>query len=213
MSMRPKVGMVAIASIVAALCITAPAHAVGIALTTSGGSLFGDEESNGWRFQALQDLLVTDLGTLNQSAGGLPSPVDVGLWTDAGALIASTTVPTGLGGVLDSGFRFQSIAPIMLSAGQFYRVASSPQNGVLDWLEDANIVVAPEILFDAGYSAPSTNVLTFPNLVTGNSALPAEFFGANFRFQTQSGEAPVFRTLWVKDNGEWKIISYDVEEP
>lgn len=40
-----------------------------------------------------------------------------------------------------------------------------------------------------------------------------ETFGANFRFQTQSGEAPVFRTLWVKENGEWKIISYDVEEP
>lgn len=46
--------------------------------------------------------------------------------------------------------------------------------------------------------------------------LPLDYgatFGANFRFQTQAGEAPVFRTLWVKDNGEWKIISYDVEEP
>ena len=40
-----------------------------------------------------------------------------------------------------------------------------------------------------------------------------ETFGANFRFQTQSGEAPVFRKLWVKENGEWKIISYDIEEP
>ena len=40
-----------------------------------------------------------------------------------------------------------------------------------------------------------------------------ETYGANFRFRTQSGEAPVFRTLWVKENGEWKIVSYDVEDP
>ncbi len=38
-------------------------------------------------------------------------------------------------------------------------------------------------------------------------------YGANFRFRTQSGEAPVFRTLWVKEDGEWKIISYDIEDP
>ena len=40
-----------------------------------------------------------------------------------------------------------------------------------------------------------------------------ETFGANFRFQTRSGETPVFRTLWVNENGEWKIISFGVEEP
>lgn len=46
--------------------------------------------------------------------------------------------------------------------------------------------------------------------------LPSDYgstFGANFRFQMQGGEAPVFRTLWVKENGAWKIISYDVEDP
>ena len=40
-----------------------------------------------------------------------------------------------------------------------------------------------------------------------------EAFGANFRFRTQSGEAPVFRTLWVEEDGEWRIISFDIEDP
>ena len=53
-----------------------------------------------------------------------------------------------------------------------------------------------------------------------DEALPKEMpldygdaFGANFRFRTQGGEAPVFRTLWRVEDGEWRIISFDIEDP
>ena len=53
-----------------------------------------------------------------------------------------------------------------------------------------------------------------------DEALPDEMpldygkaFGANFRFRTQSGEAPIFRTLWVEEDGEWRIISFDIADP
>ena len=38
-------------------------------------------------------------------------------------------------------------------------------------------------------------------------------FGMNFRLQSQGGEAPVLRVLWLKENGNWHIAAYDVELP
>ena len=46
--------------------------------------------------------------------------------------------------------------------------------------------------------------------------LPLEYgqaFGMNLRFRTQSGEPPVLRVLWVKDQGAWRIRAYAVEYP
>jgi len=46
--------------------------------------------------------------------------------------------------------------------------------------------------------------------------MPLEYgatYGASFRFRTKSGETPVYRTLWVEQNGQWRVTSYDVEEP
>jgi len=46
--------------------------------------------------------------------------------------------------------------------------------------------------------------------------LPLEYgqaFGMNLRFRTRSGEPPVLRVLWVKDQGAWRIRAYAVEYP
>ena len=37
-------------------------------------------------------------------------------------------------------------------------------------------------------------------------------FGLSFRFQTGSGDAPVLRMLWVKEDGAWRITAYDVDQ-
>ncbi len=47
-------------------------------------------------------------------------------------------------------------------------------------------------------------------------SLPLEYgngFGMMVRFKTRSGDAPVLRLLWRKENGAWKITSYIVELP
>ena len=44
--------------------------------------------------------------------------------------------------------------------------------------------------------------------------MPLEYgdaFGMTFRFRTQAGDAPVLRLLWRKEEGTWRITSYDVE--
>jgi hypothetical protein len=45
--------------------------------------------------------------------------------------------------------------------------------------------------------------------------LPLEYgegFGMNVRFKTRSGEAAVLRELWRKENGDWRITSYGIEQ-
>ena len=45
-------------------------------------------------------------------------------------------------------------------------------------------------------------------LSTGNG------FGMNMRFKTRSGDAPVLRLLWRRENGgAWRVTSYVVELP
>jgi len=46
--------------------------------------------------------------------------------------------------------------------------------------------------------------------------LPLEYgegFGMNLRFKTRSGEAAVLRVLWRKENADWRITAYDIEQP
>ena len=55
---------------------------------------------------------------------------------------------------------------------------------------------------------------------TGDIAAPdsmqleyGQGFGMTMRFKTQSGDAPVFRLLWRRENGTWRITAYTVELP
>lgn len=72
-------------------------------------------------------LIVTSLGVWDQDGNGLLAAHDVGLWTDAGALLVSATVPGGTAGALAGGvFRFAPdlASPVTLSPGAVYRLGS-----------------------------------------------------------------------------------------
>ena len=46
--------------------------------------------------------------------------------------------------------------------------------------------------------------------------IPLEYgegFGLYFRLRTEGGETPVYRALWARENGEWKITAFSVEAP
>ena len=54
----------------------------------------------------------------------------------------------------------------------------------------------------------------------GGSSVPdplpldyGEGFGMNVRLKTRSGEAGVLRVLWRKENANWRITAYDIEQP
>jgi len=68
----------------------------------------------------------------------------------------------------------------------------------------------PNALADAAECTDRTGDITAPD------AVKLEYgkgFGMTMRFKTQSGDAPVFRLLWRRENGAWRITAYTVELP
>ena len=68
----------------------------------------------------------------------------------------------------------------------------------------------PNALADASECAARARGSTVPD------PLPLEYgegFGMNVRFKTRSGEAAVLRGLWRKESANWRITSFDIEQP
>ncbi|MEM8956041.1 MAG: PEP-CTERM sorting domain-containing protein [Verrucomicrobiota bacterium] len=159
-----------------------PVEAATPAVSISSGGVSSDRDNNGWRFQALSDIEVVSLGAWDEGEDGFPMSVAVGLWTDGGVLLDMVTLPAGTGATLDNGFRYGALNnPVALDAGQFYRVASTPTSGDLEFRVDVSLVSAQEIGFDSGYFSTTDNVLTFPDQQSPFPAVP-DFFGANFQY-------------------------------
>jgi hypothetical protein len=68
----------------------------------------------------------------------------------------------------------------------------------------------PNVLIDAADCAAPARGQRFEAVLTGEYG---KAFGLSFRFQTGSGDAPVLRMLWAKENDAWRITAYDVEQP
>jgi PEP-CTERM motif len=90
-------------------------------------------------------------------------------------------VGAGIAGILDSGFRFTDIAPVLLTAGQTYYVAavfSGP--GDDNFVHDpTSLLTAPQITYDSRRFVPAT-VLTFPGSV-GSPTFTTGYWGGNVR--------------------------------
>ena len=93
-----------------------------LALTGLGG-IVTVPVTVGTRFTVEEEIFVTGLGVW-EDAAGLADAHPVGLWTDAGALLTSATVPAGDAGTLVNGFRFERVMPVALSAGETYRIGA-----------------------------------------------------------------------------------------
>ena len=68
----------------------------------------------------------------------------------------------------------------------------------------------PNALADAAECSARASDSPIPEVV------PLEYgagFSMNIRFNTRSGDAPVMRMLWRKENGAWRITSYAIEMP
>ena len=68
----------------------------------------------------------------------------------------------------------------------------------------------PDVLIDGADCAARARGQRFKGELTGEYG---KAFGLSFRFQTGSGDAPVLRMIWVKEDGAWRIAAYDVEQP
>src|SRR5260370_36496612 len=92
-------------------------------------SNYGINLTLGCRFSLVNAVTVTDLEYFDGN-GGLTDAHPIGIWNSIGILLAEATVPSGATADLLSGFRFVSIAPVILGAGSYsiggYANATSP---------------------------------------------------------------------------------------
>lgn len=114
----------ALAPILHAVPVTAVEFSV-----LSGGSGGGQVNyTQGYQFRADQNLLLTDLGIYDQSADGLMSPHQVGLYevTSGGLVLQrSASFSAGTPGDLENSFRYLDVADYTLVAGTSYVLAAS----------------------------------------------------------------------------------------
>lgn len=85
----------------------------------------------GWRFTVDEgsSLSLTDLGFFDSGGNGLDDSYRIGIWDSGGNLLADATVPDGVGGTLSGSFRYVSIDPITLNAGESYTLGAWTSGG------------------------------------------------------------------------------------
>jgi len=171
------------------------------AVDTPNGSLFawrdiiGANQSAtiGWSFQVgAQDLQLTALGAFDDAGDGLEDAHPVGIWTSGGVLLKQVTVPSGTGGTLVGSYRYLSVSPVTLTAGQTYMLgeyfapvvdrcgtACGDASGVFGSQTFAPGVTFVQSRQNRAIIGPGS--LAFPNL---DAEIAQSFFGPNFLMTT-----------------------------
>jgi hypothetical protein len=148
--------------------------------------------SLGFQFITNAPITVTALGFYDYHKDGLAASHDVGIYNSSGTLLVSTTVLTA--DPLISFFRFHTIAPYTLPAGQHYYIMAVTDSEKYTFYTKG-FTVNPSITFvqDAWYwdfaqvpQVPQQTLnLTFPNDGTGiTQAMGGAYFGPNFLSHT-----------------------------
>jgi hypothetical protein len=143
----------------------------------------------GWAFTVgAQDVELSALGIFDEAGDGLEDAHPAGIWTNGGTLLRQVTIPSGTAGTLIGGYRYQSVTPVTLAAGQTYVVGM--YNGpVVDrcgsLCGDASLVFgsetfAPGISFAESRQTRAiigSGPLAFPDVF---AQIDQGFFGPNF---------------------------------
>lgn len=180
----------------AALLAIPVAHGGQIALTFSGGSTLNDSPTVGWRFLTAAPITITALGFYDQGGDGLTDSHQVAIWTSAGALQGSVTVPAGTVGTLDNGFRFAP-ASFSLAAGDYVVAGDKPSGSDLHLgtVLAGNTTLAPGITYLQNRYGFDGGAFSFPAQTFGGQE--RGYFGGNFQFDAAVPEPATWSFLLI----------------
>lgn len=137
----------------------------------------------GWTFQPQIDINVTALGAFNDVLHGSGN-LEIGLWNSSGDLLTSSLVAL-TGASSDS--VYQSVAPVMLTAGQtYYLGAYSPSQVAYFYVVGPDsdthgyAIMSPEIQL-GGLAFNTSSVFAFPSTTEGQPGDAVVM--PNFQFQ------------------------------
>lgn len=191
--MKSKAFTVSFAVVLLSLCVPGRARANTVALHFTGDA--GSEQfvdmgdTIGWSFTVSQLISVTNLGVWDGSVppgvpgDGLASNHKISIWTEAGALIATTVIPAGTSTSLVDDFRYVPIAPTQLTPGTYV---------IGSYWNDLHFPQDPDALATAPPTT-ATGITYGGSRFSSGDVFPSELggqfpgiFGPNFQF-TQSG--------------------------
>jgi hypothetical protein len=169
------------AFVVVALIASCPLQTQGntIALSFTGGNVGATPNFTlGWAFTLSSPVLLTDLGVWDRFGTGLAESHLVSVWTSTGTQVvgAQGTVSPGAGPTFTNGFRYVSILPVLLPAGNYTIGAFYPTSIDALTFVASTIATTPGVTYD-GSRAELGNA--FPPGTGGNSN---SYFGPNFQF-------------------------------
>jgi hypothetical protein len=186
--MVKRIGLSAVALVALLLVAATPARASSIAYTvtnTTGQPLGNPPFTLGSEFSLNANITVVGVGIFDDSLDGLLNSYQVGIWNSGGTLLDSGTVPSGTAGTLIGSFRYASIAPLNLLAGQNYWIGALYLNGNDPLIfpgSATGFTTDPAVTFvENGFRGGSS--LSFPNQTLGTQ--PA-YFGPDFEFNPTS---------------------------
>lgn len=147
-----------------------------VAIPRTGGGC-GPGNVEGWQFQTAAALTVSALGVYDYDVDGLDHDIPVGLYDASCTLVTSVLVPQALVAPLLGEYRYVPIPPIVLPAGQTFRLGAliscgdySPSIASLD-----GVVLASGIGSVVGTRKGNTTMLACPNQASSGFGFAPNF--------------------------------------
>jgi hypothetical protein len=166
--------------------VSATADQLGVDIVSGGSAQTNSPFTIGWGFSLTQGATLTSLGVWDEGGNGLNESHDVGLWTSAGVLLASTTVtnasPIVVASVSGLGsWRFQGVSALALGVGDYVIGSIAGNDPFRTFVSDID-VFAPLANFDSGrfHFNGGSGVLAFPG---SDENSDFSLFGANLQLQ------------------------------
>ena len=169
------------AAVIAFCPLQTQANTIALSFTGGTSGFPNTDETLGWAFTLSSPVLVTDLGLWDQNNDGLSVSHVVTIWTSTGTQELQGTIPSGTSATLVNGFRYVSVAPVLLPAGS-YTIGGFISVGSEEFASGASaITTASWVTYDGsragiGFAFPPGDVLFSPN----------SHFGPNFQFTTRT---------------------------
>lgn len=193
---------------------TEPTGTPGITID-SKGAVSGTVSLNvtdGWGFHTKAPVTVTALGVFDSGQNGLGSAIPVGLWDEAGDLLARATVPAGTVANERNGFRYAAIDAVTLRAGRRYVIAAAyrPEfgEGVVGGSTSTTLFSDGSIRWTGRRRIASESGLTFPPapLDSTQGGLNSGGFGPNFLIAEPTTPRIYHRAYRVADPNNYVLI-------
>lgn len=144
---------------------------------------------HGYEFIPNVNIVLNAIGVYDAGSNGLSSPHTVAMWADDGSIITQELFAFGAG-VLEDGFEYLSVLPILLEANRKYVI------GVL--YPSTNLDTIAVAAFGSEYMTHPNISITEGRVNTGGFDLPLTqtgdvYFGPNFQFTA----IPVPGAVWL----------------